>query len=135
MITDKPITEARARLVVVNSIYHQKAGGQPTQVDNITGGWLETDEQPYDRHAEVGESWTQLESGWITESSLAVFCNEEGKDGGTLQIYCGRDEADPMTHLSVPPGKSCPLYPASVKYWMVKASSGIVHFRFTLFPK
>lgn len=67
------------RIVVVENVYHQGSDGMPTtHVYPRYTQFLTTDEQPYQRHTKIGEEWSRLDTGWLTECSLIVLENMEG---------------------------------------------------------
>lgn len=60
--------QLKDRLTVVENIYHQISGEQPTMIPVVFDRNLETSEQPFKRTTTVGEEWQLLELGWFKES-------------------------------------------------------------------
>lgn len=79
--TIKPLEHAY--LTVVETVYHQPAGGQPISVNGNWGRQLTTDSQPYLRRLKVGPDWQTLDLGWLGEDGegvgLLVLVNTEGQ--------------------------------------------------------
>jgi hypothetical protein len=69
-----------SRITVVETVYHQQSGGQPTAVVNRHGRPLDTDEAPYTRQVNLTEEWQALDLGWLEGNvGMLVLSNEEGK--------------------------------------------------------
>ena len=72
-----PEQKVPSRLVVVENIYHQESGRQPTSVESNYTRFLKTDEEVYRRRMKVGENWMSIESGWIEKPGMIILKNEE----------------------------------------------------------
>jgi hypothetical protein len=72
---EQPSPLTHARVVVLDTTYHQAAGGSPTAVDHKWSRWLETDEQPYQRRMQVQQEWIPLDYGWLTNVGLVMMQN------------------------------------------------------------
>ena len=70
---------ARDTLTVVETVYHQPAGEEPTAVSVQYVRPLETQEQPYVRKIRVGEQWQPLDLGWIEQPGMIWLTNDEGR--------------------------------------------------------
>lgn len=69
----------KAHVVVVENIVHQGPHQEPLPIESRYLRWLETTEQPYIRRLSITEQWVQLDCGWLTEASVLVIHNDEGK--------------------------------------------------------
>lgn len=67
------------QLTVVEHVYHQPAGEQPTGIETRFSRHLKTQEQPYCRRLLIGEDWVALDHGWVNEASHMVVQNMEGR--------------------------------------------------------
>ena len=121
------LTPARDTLTVVETVYHQPAGEEPTAVSVQFVRPLETQEQPYVRKIKVGEQWQPLDLGWVEQPGMILLVNDEGKftqvnptdeeraeaeskviavgnDSGSWLVYpgsCFRGEAAPFSDVAV----------------------------------
>lgn len=73
----------KARITVVQKLYHTPQEGDSTEDSHAWTLWLESDEQPWGpRHLAVGPEWTPLPEGWggdFAEAALLVnVFNREG---------------------------------------------------------
>jgi hypothetical protein len=75
-----PVPPKTARIVVIEQVYHQEHGQQPTLIDHSFVRMLDSDEQPYVRKITVGEQWERLDTGWVAKVGMIVFTNDEGKN-------------------------------------------------------
>lgn len=67
------------RLTVVETVYHQEPGQQPTALTTRYGRPLETAEQPFTRRLRLGDAWQPLPAGWLDAAALLHLVNEEGR--------------------------------------------------------
>jgi hypothetical protein len=88
------LTPARDTITVVQTVYHQPAGEEPTAVTLQYVRPLETSEQPYVRKIKVGESWQPLDLGWIEQPGMILLVNDEGKFTQTIPTPEERAEAE-----------------------------------------
>ena len=70
-------------MTVVEQIYHQPAGEEPTAYHHSFVRKLTVQEQPYSRKIKVGEGWQPLDLGWFADKPDAVgmvqVVNNEGR--------------------------------------------------------
>lgn len=137
----------KALLTVVQTYYHQQEGMQPTQVETRYTRELGTDEQPYVRHGKVGSEWTRLDSGWLTECSLLVIKNNEGRFTDRIPTQEQRQEvmsrvielafgkANPTCSLLVHPNEAHPMHVTSLKDIWLRCSKGEAKLSVIIFPK
>jgi hypothetical protein len=123
----KPPPKVRARLFVVEQVYHQPAGQSPTSVESRFGRWLGSDEQPHLRPMTVGPNWQPLDTGWVGEKvGHIVIANEEGKSRLRQPTEAERQETEAKvveigvesdhlvdTFALVRPGETCRFEPAA----------------------
>lgn len=66
----------KARIVVVENVYHQSPGRDPVGVDTSSSRFCDSDEQPFLRHTRIGDDWTPLETGWVADPYLVCIRND-----------------------------------------------------------
>lgn len=73
------------RITVVENIYFQRRGEDPSQCGKNFELTLETKEQPYDRDLTINEEWKLLDLGWLKENTKLLWIfNKEGKFLATI---------------------------------------------------
>ena len=147
LATALPFGKPKDRLIVVESIYHQPASGDPTSFDSRFGVELASQEQPYERTTTVGEEWTQLSLGsWITECRMLVLRNEEGNDlrvtpspemkaaleAKVLELSDANGPSS-VTWL-IAPGTSMRGRPSDLSSLRIRSASGTIKFTVCLYP-
>lgn len=70
-----PTPIKHSRVSVVESVYYQAVGEQPTPYLHKFSRTLASDEQPYQRRVKVGELWAPLDTGWITQPGMLILAN------------------------------------------------------------
>jgi len=81
-MADEPKPRPRAdTLTVVEVVYHQQFGEQPTSIEHRFDRQLATSEQPYQRRLRASEEWLPLPTGWLPASAVGmmVISNDEGR--------------------------------------------------------
>jgi hypothetical protein len=86
-VTEGPLAmrpaEQRDSITVVEQIYHQPAGEEPTAYHHSFVRKLFIQEQPYSRKIKVGEGWQPLDLGWFRDRPDAIgmvqVVNSEGR--------------------------------------------------------
>lgn len=136
-----------SRLVVVESVYHQPADGPPTTATGDIvrfGRDLASDEQPYERHKVVKESWEPLDCGWIDRCGMLLLRNDEGhfainptpeqREAAMRRVielsFDGEHSA-----ISVPPRESCRFYPADAGNIRLRCREGSARYTVHLTPE
>lgn len=153
---------ARDRIAVVETVYHQAAGEQPTSVESRFQRWLEGNEQPcvrrcHDRENVATEDWKPLDAGWIRQAGMIVLTNDEGRFSQTIPTSQEHDEAiarvievgcypvgewdmSPETSIVllacwlVLPGESLRAQPVNLKSLRVRCRKGTAKFTLCVFP-
>ena len=62
----------RSRLTVVDNVYFQDAGGQPSVVSSRFNTWLESEDQPCPLKLRLTQEWVMLSKSWLTECSMIL---------------------------------------------------------------
>ena len=142
-----PIPAMRARLVVVESVYHQMPDGQPTTAQAPPHVCeLETDEQPYARKYKATEEWRPLDCGWLDRASMLHVVNEEGRflvqptdaereEVNRKVIELAVSVQGSLTPFAeIPPHETARFRPVDPKALRVRCRHGATKFTLTLFP-
>lgn len=70
----------RPRISVVERVYYQVHGEQPTDIEHTSQSYGMTEEQPFSRRTKVGPDWSPLPYGWVApHNALVHIVNEEGE--------------------------------------------------------
>lgn len=113
-----------ARIVVVETIYHQSGGCQASAADHI--GFtiaLTTDEQPYVRHLTISnQTWEPLDTGWVKEASQVLIVNE-GKEPIEVDDW------------EIPPGQSMRGKPRVLTNLLIRCPNGSSKCTLYVYPK
>ncbi len=144
----RQITISKSRIIVVETVYHQSSGLQPTAVESRYSHNLKTDEQVYGpRRIVATEEWKPLDVGWVKTASLLILSNEEGKN---LQVNPTQKErediASRVVHLAyrglhgdgtwmIHPGHSFRGCPNSLRELFIRCQSGQAECFVTVFPE
>lgn len=127
---------SRPRIAVVEYVYHQLPGKQPSAAESRFGADLASDEQPYVRNIKdgIGDSWTNLDCGWVEHASMLVLTNCE-KGGSVLEVSLCRDNQSPECVVEVPSGQSARFKPSSLSSVKVRFREGRHPVTIQLFPE
>jgi len=68
-----PRASNRCRIGVKVEMFHQQPAGQPTVLNSVFHRWLESAEQPFERHLAVTDKWQQLEYGWLPPEGVGML--------------------------------------------------------------
>ena len=117
----------KARIVVVETVYHQVNGKQPVQVGEPWAADLESDEQPYVRYLDVGQEWVPLDRGWIASASILIIANQ---GPALLEIGIHKE-----TLIVVPAKQTARFKPAVLGELMVRCADGTTRVVVNLFPE
>lgn len=80
MTEPKVRQQRKDRLTVLETIIHQSAGEEPSQLVNKISRFLDTKEQPFERVLTATESWQPLAPGnWVTKCGMLSVRNQAGK--------------------------------------------------------
>lgn len=145
-----PKAKLKSRVVVVEQVYHQQPGGQPTVVESKYTRRLDSDEQPFGpRRIRVTEEWTKLDTGWVVEGGMLCLSNEEGKimtvqpspserrdiDSRIVEVCLVDPETGNVGGVwLVPPGESLRAATASFNGLRIRCRKGSARIVFTVIP-
>lgn len=136
--------EVKDRLTIVECVYHQPFGEQPTVVEHRYSRELESKEQVYERRVTIGENWQPLDTGWIERLGLLVIANHEGHG---LQRAPSDDERaaiaarvvevglDGRAIWLVLPGESMRATPATLSGLQVRCQRGEARCTIHAYPR
>lgn len=124
-----PPMQPTARIVVVETVYHQLTGGQPTSAESRYVRQLMTSEQPYIRDLTLVTEWVPLDHGWLSQASLSLLKNT-GQTNIELWFGDGRPDA---AHVILPPGESCRVQIVDLTKVQIRSASDngratIIHY-------
>lgn len=164
-VTNTPSTSPQrtppGRMTVVQTVYFQADGQEPSSVDSRYNRDIVQDEHPYHRQSRVGEEWKLLDCGWIERACCLVIKNEPTKfhvqptpeeraeaTARVLEVAIrvdvspkNRDMHTPRTQpvmavwSLVHPGESLRVCPSSLKDLWVRCRSGECRFSVYLMPE
>lgn len=137
------------RITVVDTIYHQRTGSQPTAVESRFCVGVQSDEQPYTRSFKVGEEWKLLDHGWIDQCSMLLLSHD---DDGSRQVQPTEEKRKELDEqvvelsftslptlqnpdLLVPYKESIRIIPVSLERVFIRCRKGIARCTVTIFPK
>ena len=137
-------------ITVVEQIYHQPAGEEPTAYHHSFVRKLSVQEQPYSRKIKVGEGWQPLDLGWFADKPDAIgmvqIINDEGHFLQTQPTDEERAAAaakviemrgsfvDKMVWL-IPPGEAQRSSPACPGDLWIRCQSGVAQATVNVFPR
>lgn len=143
----------RSRLTVVENIYFQNPNEQPTVLENSFGCWIDAIEQPYLRRTKIGESWEQLEAGWLAKEKVGmlVIRNDEGKfpttyptdqerkivESRVIEVFYRGGSPPVLTPSAcfiIPPGESIRVQPVNLANLSIRCRSGEARYTLAVFP-
>jgi hypothetical protein len=138
----KPETP-QSRVTVVERIYYQSPGGQPTLCAAGFTRLTESEEPPYfRRNLKVGEEWQPIGTGWFTEIGFVVIENQEK----LLSVQPTKEERDAMRaqiievalgdeHVTfIRPKENFRFDPRSLDKFRIRCLSGQTMYALTVFP-
>lgn len=135
-----------ARIVVVESVYHQRFGEDPEEVQSRFSRALESNEQLYKRQLKATEEWQPLDCGWLRGNvGMLVIANTEGQfltpnptdeerealSKRVIEVAYG---AGIKFSWLIPPGESMRGCPSSAGSLHVRCHSETATFTLYLFP-
>lgn len=141
-----------ARLVVVETVYHQAHGREPTSSITRYVRFLGTDEEPYRKRFDVGPEWVQLPKTWIEGTPSCLVIKNEGLPPAEVKETAAEKEARAAVILelgvavtvagagyvapvaTIRPGESVRFEPASVPSLRVRCPNGPVKAHVFLTP-
>lgn len=135
-MTDQPPPSAkeqpiiRHRLTVVEKLYHQTHGGEPTCVESTYEVQLQTDEEVYARQLAVNETPTKLDLGWLNDKPINQIVIHNKETSPTKPIFIGFEGSE--TRLIVLPGQSSRFLPS--RDVVISSASGSAKCRVQVIP-
>lgn len=126
MKSSKP--PAKARVVIVETLYHALTGRPPTAHSKRFTRQLSSDEMPYCRELRVERDWVPLDLGWLKEpgfSMVQVSVDEETEVAIRLELA----ESEHMVRFAIiPKGESNRLTPPHGSQLFLRGKSGVEKF-------
>lgn len=141
------MAQPKNRETVVETVYHQVLGEEPTSLETRYNRDLESNEQVYERQAVATEEWKLLDCGWLSGNvGLLVIRNEEGKSRQTNPTEAEKEELAKrvieVCHLGsvlggwfIPPSTSMRGYPSHPPSLRIRCLHGTAKYRLFLIPK
>jgi hypothetical protein len=137
----------KSRLTVVETLYHQPAGGFPaTMLGDASRFYrdLSSDEQAYERHRALKGDWEPLDCGWIDRCGMLLVRNDEGQftvnptpdqraEVSRKVIEMSFDGE--RTSILIPPTETCRFYPADIKQIKLRCHEGVARYTICLLPE
>lgn len=141
-----------ARLVVIETVYHQAHGQEPTSSLTKYVRFLGTDEEPYRKRFDVGPEWVQLPKTWIEGTPSCLVIKNEGLPPAEVRetpaekavraavvielgIAVSCHGAGYVAQVAtIRPGESARFEPASVPSLRVRCANGPVKAHVVLTP-
>jgi hypothetical protein len=117
------------RIVVIEQIYHQTKGQNPTNKKITIIRELKTDEQPYIRTTKATSEWSKLDTGWLIECSQLSIKNEDKE----IEIFLGNPKFQSMS-IRIKPGESCRIEPITLSEWYVSSTTGTPRYTISAYP-
>lgn|SRR3990167_2004418 len=140
-----PSPASKARLSVVETVYHQVLGEQPTHISSRYCHNLSTNEQPYIRRVTVGSSWEKLDTGWLKDRvSWIHIQNEEGRNPTVNPTEEQRKELESLSILisleyvsfaRISPRESLRFQPSSPSELFIRCESSSARCTITAYPE
>lgn len=141
------IQPARTLLTVVDTVYHQPAGGSPVTVLGDACRFhreLISDEQVYERRRVIGQEWVQIDCGWVERCGMLVVRNLEGQ----FSVLPTPEQREAVgrrvlelsfdgntCHIQVPPQESCRFYPSDARLIYIRCREGSARYTVGLVPE
>jgi len=147
---EKTLVKAPSRLVLVETLYHQITGEEPSQFSFKSTQRLTTDEQVFTRRCKIEYDWVKLETGWLKEASRVLISNTTGSRRSTIPteeeqeevdrsqliiLLCEPKYADKVSPIVVKPGDSVHFVPFDLDKVYLRATLNFVDCTLTTFPK
>ena len=146
-------SKAEEKLTIVEQIYHQAPGEDPTSYSHSYWRVLPvTGEQVLQRRQEAIELWKKIDLVWFEKSPFSMFMirSEEGKFPHTIPTeemrataeskilevgFCKTGETEVQsTHLLVYPNEMARFSPEPGYEWYVRCKNGSARYTLFVFP-
>ncbi|MFA5376323.1 MAG: hypothetical protein WC455_11315 [Dehalococcoidia bacterium] len=121
------------RITVVEHVYHQVAGHDPTAIDSVFTREVTETEQVYTRKSPKGLSteWEPLDTGWVKDPSMIFICND-AKEGTIEIMFLG---GAVMDRLLVLPSETQRLTVPDATRLRIRRQEGIGQYTLTAIPR
>lgn len=160
VIDKPPVRTVPDRITVVETVYHQAEGDQPTAIESRFSRRLQTKEQPCVRKLVAGPEWHLVDREsmdrpgcWLERVGMLVIRNEEGEftqvvptsqeraevAARVLSLGVGvsisADEHIVMPFARILPGKeSCRFQPTDISNLWIRCQAGKAKYTVTMLP-
>lgn len=139
-----------AHMTVVEYVTHQPHDHEATAVGSTPFlRMLRSDEQPYVRHATVGEAWQRLDRGWLESAGMLLVENKEGQFTQVqpreeerkaalmrvVEVGLAGANPQPTRFAVVRPAESCRFEPADVTGLWLRCRFGTARVIISLIPE
>lgn len=137
----------KARITIVETLYHQIPREEPTEVTCRFSKELHSKEDPYQRRKLIGKEWQPLGFGWLSGNvGMVSLINDAGKERQgipseeekaalALQVIRIRFSKGSCGDLVVPPGESIRFRPHTEGFIELCCSAGEVRYRLFVTPR
>jgi hypothetical protein len=139
------------KLVVVESVYHQRRDAQPAAAESRFSRWLATDAPAYVDEFTAEAEWQPVQMGRVKAAGMVVAENLEGTDLVRVPtpeqraevasrvlavafLLPGEAPSALLARLAIPPGESARFQPAAGVTVYLRAAAGQVRARVTTIP-
>ena len=110
------MAQSKARMTVVEQIYHQCADQSPESFGSSFNVVLKSDEELYKRRIDVGTDWTKVDTGWVKCPTL-LRIEHINPSADAQPLILGVEHAGVVVAVSfISPGRSVRIEPISVLY-------------------
>lgn len=147
-VEPQSVDPSKARLTVVERVYHQPPDGDGFAVESTFARELQSDEERYQRTMKVNEGWTQLDCGWVSAASVLIIKNEEGvfrlvnptpeeeAEAALRVLEVGLQIGTYVEPLDeIHPQESIRRCPVDLSRLVMRCRHGAAKFRLTLIPR
>lgn len=137
----------KARMTVVETVYHQLWSDDPTEISCRFSVELEMAEEPYQRKKRVGVVWETLDTGWIKgRVGTVVIINgsrkmtqglpsEEEKEAIAKQVILLRFSKDSDGDVRIPPKESFRFRPHTSELPEIRCEVGEARYKIFIVPR
>lgn len=123
----------KARVVVVENVYHQASTGEIVLTEGRFSRLLKSDEQPYGpRRLTLGGTWTPLDVGWVKEVGFVILRNESKDTGVDVGVWVGETT---QALITLAPGESLRFQPTDASAWCLRSQGEAARCVLTVLPQ
>jgi hypothetical protein len=138
--------EIPPRVVVLEKIYHQIPGEDPTLITSNFQYDVECDDQVFNRRHKITTDWILIETAWINQASMMIIQNLGPK---RPNVQLGPDEmheletrymevslrGDNEIDLFIPVGQSIRIIPVYLNKLKIRCVRNDTTYEMSIFPK